>query len=300
MYPVQVLPTIKCGGGGEKPSGPPWPTIRDRGPAARIFRGRRWWVSVSSTSIIYGTIYQYVPTTRYLVEYRNTRYRFDIATNGSLYCCCRLSHSSTLLVSNTVCDLLLLLLLLLLLCSHQTVLSTQRHHQQDTQCPSWLILEIQMMWSQIPLPTRAGRRWQMVWQGPRLGFVAEMGRFVAMETPWVRFSCLPAFVPCFLLFVFRFSFLSFLIFFLHPGMFTLFVSLRLCSSHLRLSASTYYFYNTCSFCLCHLHPTPSRNSMVFFYSSSIFFRSSYFSGDVFFSLRSRTRYASTWFAYLDS
>ena len=35
-----------------------------------------------------------------------------------------------------------------------------------------------------------GRRWQMVWQGPRLGFVAETGRFIAMETAWVRFSCL--------------------------------------------------------------------------------------------------------------
>ena len=34
-------------------------------------------------------------------------------------------------------------------------------------------------------------------------------------------------------------------------------------------------------------------------SFSIFFRSSYFSGDVFL-LCSRTRYASTWFAYLDS
>ena len=91
------------------------------------------------------------------------------------------------------------------------------------------------------------------------------------------FLCLASYFSFFV-----FLFLLFLFFFLHPGMFTLFVSLRLCSSHLRLSASTYYFYNTCSFCLCHLHPTPSRNSMVFFYSSSIFFRSSYFSGDVFF------------------
>ena len=48
-----------------------------------------------------------------------------------------------------------------------------------------------------------------------------------------------AFGPCFLLFVFRFSFLTFLIFFLHPGMVIFFVSLRLCSSHLLLSASTY-------------------------------------------------------------
>ena len=33
----------------------------------------------------------------------------------------------------------------------------------------------------------------------RLGFVAETARFVAMETPGVRFSCMLAFVPCFLL-----------------------------------------------------------------------------------------------------
>ena len=59
-----------------------------------------------------------------------------------------------------------------------------------------------------------------------------------------------AFVSCFLFFVFRFSFLSFLIFFLHPGMSIFIVSLRLCSNHLLLSASTeYVFYSTCSFCL---------------------------------------------------
>ena len=149
-------------------------------------------------------------------------------------------------------------------------------------------------WHLIPLPTRAGR-WQMVWQGPRLGFVPETGRFVAMETLWVRFSCLLAFVPCFLLFVFRCSFLFF--FSLHPGMLIFFVSLRLCSSHLLLSASTYFIVRVLS-ALCHLYPTPSRNYFIF-YSSGIFFRSSYFSGGVFF-LCSRTRYASTWFAYLDS
>ena len=58
---------------------------------------------------------------------------------------------------------------------------------------------------------------------------------------------------------------------------------------------------SCSFCLCHLYPTPSRNSFVF-YSSSLYIyisRSSYFSGGVFL-LCSRTQYASTWFAYLDS
>ena len=122
----------------------------------------------------------------------------------------------------------------------------------------------------------------MVWQGPGLGFVPETGRFVAMETPWVRFSCLLAFVPCFLLFVFRFSFL---IFFLHTGMFIFFVSLRLCSSHLLLSASTYFI--------------PSRNSLVFFIRPAFFFVG-LISRVAFLLLCYRTRYASTWFAYLDS
>ena len=88
-----------------------------------------------------------------------------------------------------------------------------------------------------------------------------------------------AFVPCFLLFVFRFSFLSFLIFFLHPGMFIFFVSLRLCSSHLLLSASTYFIVRVLSACvICTLHHLGIHR---FFYSFSIFFRSSYFSGGVF-------------------
>ena len=77
------------------------------------------------------------------------------------------------------------------------------------------------------LPTRAGRRWQMVWQGPRLGSVAETARFVAM-------------VPCFLLSVFRFSFLSFPLLSLHPGMFIFLLSLRLCSIHVTLSKYVFY------------------------------------------------------------
>ena len=75
------------------------------------------------------------------------------------------------------------------------------------------------------------------------------------------------FVPCFLLFVFRFRF-RFLIFFPASP-----VWLSSCLSSVQQSAtlsmyvirsSTYYF------CLCHLCPTPSRNSLVF-YSFSIFF-----------------------------
>ena len=104
-------------------------------------------------------------------------------------------------------------------------------------------------------------------------------------------------MPCFLLFVFRFSFLSFLIFFLHPGMFIFFMSLRLCSSHLLLSASAYFIVRVLSAC-CHLYPTPSRNYFVF-YSSRTFFVS-LISRVAFFLLCSRTRYASTWSAYLES
>ena len=66
------------------------------------------------------------------------------------------------------------------------------------------------------------------------------------------------------------------------------------------TVSKYVFYSMCSFCLCHLYPTPSRNSLFFYSSSIFFFRSFFFSGGVFFLLCSRTRYASTWFAYLDS
>ena len=73
-----------------------------------------------------------------------------------------------------------------------------------------------------------------------------------------------AIVPCFLLFVFRFSFLSFLFFF--PASRYVYL-LRVPSSVQQPSAtlSKYVFYSTCSFCLlCHLYPTPSRNSFVFY------------------------------------
>ena len=62
--------------------------------------------------------------------------------------------------------------------------------------------------------------------------------------------------------------------------------------------SKYAFYSTCSFCLNHLYPTPSRNYLVFIRLVFAFFRSSYF-GWRFFWLCSRTRYASAWFAHLD-
>ena len=60
--------------------------------------------------------------------------------------------------------------------------------------------------------------------------------------------CLLAFVPCFLLFVFRFYFPSFVVFFLYPGIYIFLVSLRLCTSHLLLSASTYLTVRVLSAC----------------------------------------------------
>ena len=53
---------------------------------------------------------------------------------------------------------------------------------------------------------------------------------------------------CALLPTFRFSFLPFLLF-LHPEMLIFFVSLRLCSSHLLLSARTYYIVRVFSACV---------------------------------------------------
>ena len=56
-----------------------------------------------------------------------------------------------------------------------------------------------------------------------------------------------ALAPCFLFF-FSFFF-SFPMFFLHPGMFIFFVSLRLCSNHLLLSASTCFIVRVLSACV---------------------------------------------------
>ena len=115
-------------------------------------------------------------------------------------------------------------------------------------------------WHLIPLPTRAATRCQMVWQGPRLGFVAESGRFVTMNA-LSTISCFCALLPTFIIF-------SCLI----PVCFISFVFLRLCgSSHLLLTvlpASTYVCYSTCSCVICIL---PHLGIPLFFYSFSIFF-----------------------------
>ena len=101
----------------------------------------------------------------------------------------------------------------------------------------------------------------------------------AMETPRVRFFCLLAFVPCFLLRVFRFSFLSFRFF--PPSRYV--YPLRVPSSVQQPSStlSKYVLYSTCSFCLRHLYPAPSR-FLFFFYSCSICFFVARFSRVPFF------------------
>ena len=87
------------------------------------------------------------------------------------------------------------------------------------------------------------------------------------------------FVPCFLLSVFRYFFLFFF-FSLHPGMFIFFVSLRLCSSHLLLSASTHFIVRVLSACvICTL---PHLGIILFYIRLVSFFRGLYFSGGVFF------------------
>ena len=121
----------------------------------------------------------------------------------------------------------------------------------------------------------------MVWQGLRLRCVAETGRFVAMETPYLRFSCLLAFVPCFLFLVFRFSFHSFPVLFFSAS---LNVHLLRVPTSVQQPFSTlgmYVFYSKRSLCLCHLYPTPCRNSFVFFLVS-YFFRCFFFLGWRFF------------------
>ena len=87
-------------------------------------------------------------------------------------------------------------------------------------------------------------------------------------------ACFCALLPTFVL---R---LGFLIIFLHPGMF-IFVSVRLCSSHLLLSASTYLIVRVPS-SACRVICTYPISEFFSFYSFSIFFRSSYFSGGVSF------------------
>ena len=107
-------------------------------------------------------------------------------------------------------------------------------------------------------------------------------------------SCLLAFVPCFLLSFFVFPFFLFL-FFVFPA--SRYVYLLCCAAAICYSQQV-RIYNKCYFCLlCHLYPTPSRNFLSFICLA--FFFVPLISWVAFFLLCSRTRYASTWFTYLE-
>ena len=100
---------------------------------------------------------------------------------------------------------------------------------------------------------------------------------------------------CALLPTFGFWFLavlSFLIFSLHPGMFIFFVSLRLCSSHLLLSGSTYFIFIVRVRSACRVICTLPHLGILSFFIRLVFFVALTFRV-AFFSLCSRTRYAST-------
>ena len=86
-------------------------------------------------------------------------------------------------------------------------------------------------------------------------------------SPWRRCSCF--IILCLA------SYFSY--FLLHPGMFIFFVLLRLCSSHLLLSASTYFMVCVLSACVICIPAHPEIPVFI----PILFFRSSYFSGGLF-------------------
>ena len=105
---------------------------------------------------------------------------------------------------------------------------------------------------------------------------------------------LEEYVRCFLLFVFRFTF-----FFCLPA--SRYVYLLCVPSSVQQPSATlskYVFHSTCPFCLCHLYPTPSRNYL--FFIRLVLFFVALTSRVTFFLLCSRTWYARTWSAYLES
>ena len=105
------------------------------------------------------------------------------------------------------------------------------------------------------------------WYHPPTIVVAVIRHFLSSIPPILEYDFLACF--CALLPTFRFSSLSFLTFFLHPGMFIFFVSFRLCSSHLLLWASTYFIVHVLSACVsCTL---PHLGILLFFCSFFFFF-----------------------------
>ena len=107
----------------------------------------------------------------------------------------------------------------------------------------------------------------MVWQGPRLGFVAETGRFVAMETPWVRFSCL---LLCLASYFSFFAFLFFLFLFFPASRYVYLLRVSSSVQPQFATVSKYLFYSTCSFC-CVICTLPHLGILLFFIRSIFFF-----------------------------
>ena len=138
----------------------------------------------------------------------------------------------------------------------------------------------------------------MVWQGPVSARCSRDGKICcyrdAFEYDFLAWLllCLASY------FSFFFSFFSY---FFPPCRYVLSSSCPfVCATAICYSPQV-CIYSTCYFCLCHLYPT-HLGILLFFYSFSIFFVAliSHPVCGVFVLLCSRTRYASTWFAYFDS
>ena len=101
-----------------------------------------------------------------------------------------------------------------------------------------------------------------------------------------------AFVPCFL----HFAFLFFPFLFFPASRYVYLLRVPSCSSHLLLSARTYFIVRVLSACVICTLP---HLELLCFYSFSFFFVA-LISRAALFLLCPRTRYASPWLAYVDS
>ena len=137
----------------------------------------------------------------------------------------------------------------------------------------------------------------MAWRGSRLGFVAETRRFFAFEMPSAGFSCLYTFVPCFLLFVFRFAFISY---FFPASRYVYLLRVTSSVQQPSVALSKLVLYSTCSFWLCHLYPTPTLLQLSCFSFVNFFFVALIFPVTFIFLFCYSIRYASIWFSYLES
>ena len=150
-------------------------------------------------------------------------------------------------------------------------------------------------WHLIPLPTRAGRKWCGSSQSRLCSRDQKICCYEDALSTIFLLACFCALLHVFCI-SFFFSFVFFYLFFLHQFMFIFFVSLRLCSRHMLLSASTYFIVRVLSACVS--FTLPHLGILLFSYSCRIFLVAPFCL--VAFLLCSRTRYTSTWFVYVDS